>query len=261
MEWREHDGVRWLEADLGGGRAAFPARLGGASRHPFDSLNLASLTGDDHGAVISNRRRLAAALGATSAGPKRISFARQVHGATLCDRRAAAAGFSASRWFSAMDGSGGEDAGAPEADGHVLRDADDGGALVFVADCLPIALAGPDGVAILHCGWRGLAAGIVADGAGAVGATRAAVGPGIGPCCYQVGAEVIDAFSPLGTGVADGRMLDLVEVARLQLMAAGVERIEVAGICTCCESELFFSHRRDRGATGRQAGLAWIVGD
>ncbi|MBK5218338.1 MAG: polyphenol oxidase family protein, partial [Thermoleophilia bacterium] len=138
---------------------------------------------------------------------------------------------------------------------------------VFTADCLPVALRGPGGVAILHCGWRGLAAGIVAKGVAAVRATDAAIGPGIGPCCYEVGPEVLDAFANLS---ADGpisgdmgpksahRRLDLVEVARRLLGEAGVERVEVAGLCTSCEAELFFSHRRDGGRTGRQGGLAWL---
>ena len=145
----------------------------------------------------------------------------------------------------------------PEVDGHVI--AEPGlAALVFVADCLPVALAGPGGVAMLHCGWRGLAAGIVARGAEAVGATDAAIGPGIGPCCYEVGEEVLAPSPSSATGVAAGRMLDLAEVARRLLAAAGVERIESAGLCTSCEEELFFSHRRDAGRTGRQAGLVWI---
>jgi len=131
--------------------------------------------------------------------------------------------------------------------------------LVYAADCLPVAVAGPGGVAILHCGWRGLAAGIVARGVEAVGATAAAIGPGIGPCCYEVGDEVLAAFSGLGDGIAAERMLDLSEVARRQLRQAGVEEIESAGLCTRCEQELFFSHRRD-GGPGRQAGLVWLEG-
>lgn len=113
---------------------------------------------------------------------------------------------------------------------------------------------------MLHCGWRGLAAGIVARGAEAVRATHAAVGPGIGPCCYEVGDEVLHAFSGVGDDVAAGRMLDLPEVARRLLRQSGVEQVESAGLCTCCEEELFFSHRRD-GGPGRQGGLAWVVGD
>jgi hypothetical protein len=147
--------------------------------------------------------------------------------------------------------------GIPEADGHVVRQPEII-PLVFVADCLPVALAGPGGVAMLHCGWRGLAAGIVARGAAAVDATAAAIGPGIGACCYEVGEEVLGAFSRLGPGVASGRMLDLAEVARRLLSEAGVERIETAGLCTSCEEKRFFSHRRDGGRSGRQAGLAWL---
>jgi copper oxidase (laccase) domain-containing protein len=132
--------------------------------------------------------------------------------------------------------------------------------LVLVADCLPVALAGPGGVAMLHCGWRGLAAGIVARGAETVSAESAAVGPGIGPCCYRVGPEVLARFEGLGGGVAVGPMLDLAEVARRQLRAAGVERIESAGLCTSCEPQLFFSHRRDGERSGRQGGLVWLEG-
>ncbi|HEX6601646.1 MAG TPA: polyphenol oxidase family protein [Solirubrobacterales bacterium] len=235
MEWREHNGVRWLEADLGAGRAAFSTRLGGVSDAPFDSLNLGLLTDDAEDSVGENRRRLAAALGFER---EQIVFARQVHRTDLVDHRVKSPGEIV------------------EADGHVVSDPDLA-PLVFVADCLPVALAGPGGVAIVHAGWRGLAGGILAAGAEAVEATAAAVGPGIGPCCYEVGEEVLAAFADLGEGVAQGRMLDLPEAARRSLAKAGVERIESAGLCTSCEEELFFSHRRDEGRTGRQAGIAW----
>jgi polyphenol oxidase len=152
----------------------------------------------------------------------------------------------------------GPGAEAIEVDGHVITEIGPIG-MVYTADCLPVALVGPGGVAMLHCGWRGLAAGIIARGAGAVGATHAAIGPGIGPCCYEVGDSVLDAFEGLGEGVAAGRMLDLSEVAHRLLQEAGVEEIESADLCTCCEEELFFSHRRDAGA-GRQAGLVWMDG-
>ena len=95
-------------------------------------------------------------------------------------------------------------------------------------------------------------------GAEMVEATSAAVGPGIGPCCYEVGPEVLEAFADLGDGIADGRMLDLPAVARRLLARAGVQTVESAGLCTFCEAELFFSHRRDQGRTGRMGNLAWI---
>ena len=91
----------------------------------------------------------------------------------------------------------------------------------------------------------------------ALGATAAAIGPGIGPCCYEVGEEVLARFLPLGEGVAEGRMLDLPEVARRLLERAGVTEVEVAGHCTMCEPDLFYSHRREGPTTGRQGGLAW----
>jgi len=259
MEWRESDGVRWLEADLGGARAAFATRLGGVSAAPFDRLNLGVLTDDSNEAVVENRGRLAAALGLD---PARVPIGLQVHGAKLA--------FHAEPQQPSPFAVPGSE--IPSIDGHVVGEP--GLApLVFTADCLPVALSGPGGVAMLHCGWRGLAAGIASAGAEAVGATAAAIGPGIGPCCYEVGPEVLDAFSALGPGItnpADGpksrveggisahRRLDLVEVARRLLLEAGVARVEAAGLCTSCEPELFFSHRRDAGRTGRQGGLVWI---
>jgi YfiH family protein len=246
MKWRERDRIRWLEASLPGATAAFSTRLGGVSSEPFESLNLGILTGDDPGLVRENRRLLAAAL---ELDPAAVVIARQVHRAevTFHDGPQRPSPFAEpGAWI-------------PEVDGHVLRRAGLAG-LVFVADCLPVALAGTHGAALLHCGWRGLAAGIIAKGAQAVAATDAAIGPGIGRCCYEVGGQVLDAFADLGEGIADGRMLDLEEVARRSLADAGVEQIDSAGICTSCEADLFFSHRRDRGRTGRQAGLVSIDG-
>jgi YfiH family protein len=261
MEWRENDGVRWLEADLAGARAAFGTRPGGVSPAPFDSLNLGILTEDAGENVLENRRRLCAALGFA---PERIAYGRQVHGAEL------AAVPSSFRGSFRTQGERKEPRDAlAEVDGQVVAERGLAG-LVFTADCLPVAVRGPGGVAMLHCGWRGLAAGIVAKGAAAVGATRAAIGPGIGPCCYEVGPEVLGAFAGLGDGIADGptagdtglnsahRRLDLAEVARRLLREAGVGEVESAGLCTSCEAELFFSHRRDAGRTGRQGSLAWL---
>jgi copper oxidase (laccase) domain-containing protein len=76
-----------------------------------------------------------------------------------------------------------------------------------------------------------------------------------------VGDQVLAAFDGLGGGIASGSMLDLPEVARRLLLGAGIERVEAAGLCTSCEPELFFSHRRDCGRTGRQAGLIWRDGE
>jgi len=116
---------------------------------------------------------------------------------------------------------------------------------------------------MLHCGWRGLAGGIVAHGVlalrdlGATGEIAAAIGPGAGRCCYEVSHDVREAFtSRLGEEVADGRNLDLKLVARRDLEAAGVDAVHDVGLCTMCSDD-FFSHRRDGGVTGRQAGVVW----
>jgi YfiH family protein len=249
MDWITTDRVKWLSATLGPagagrGRAGFGSRVGGVSEAPFDTLNIGVLTDDSDAAVVENRGRLAAAVGIE---PRNVPIGLQVHKADIAVHLAPQEPSPFAEPGTALE----------EVDGHVVRHP--GLApLVLTADCLPVALAGPGGVAMLHCGWRGLAAGIVGRGALAVEATSAAIGPGIGPCCYEVGPEVLEAFADLGEGIADGRMLDLPEVARRLLARAGVERVESAGLCTFCEADLFFSHRRDNGVTGRMGNLAWI---
>lgn len=242
MHWRERDGVRWLEAELPGGRAAFSTRVGGVSEPPYDALNVAVRTGDDPARVRENRGRLAAALGRA---PENVVMGRQVHGAEL-------------RWHgSPQEPQVYADAvrSPDEVDAHATADPDLT-PLVMVADCLPVALTGPDGVAIAHCGWRGLASGILGEAVEAVDAGAAAIGPGIGPCCYEVGGEVLSKFDDLD-GVATGRMLDLSAVATRLLERAGLKAVERSGLCTSCNPEVFYSHRRDGQRTGRQAGLVW----
>jgi YfiH family protein len=243
MDWRERNGVRWLEAELPGAKAAFSTRVGGVSEAPYEALNVAILTGDEHDSVRENRHRLASALGREAEG---VVMGRQVHGGELHRH---------------------ETPQEPQVYAEVVRSPDEVDAhstasaeltpLVMVADCLPVAMTGPGGVAMAHCGWRGLAGGIVAEAARSVEAESAAVGPGIGPCCYEVGEEVLSEFEDLD-GVAQGWMLDLTAVATTLLERAGVASIESSGLCTSCNPELFYSHRRDGDRTGRQAGLAWL---
>jgi polyphenol oxidase len=241
--------VRWLAAELGPaaggtGRVGFGSRVGGVSEAPYDTLNIGVLTDDADAAVVENRRRLAAAVGIE---PRDVPIGLQVHKADIAVHDGPQEPSPFAEPGAALE----------EVDGHVVR-GPGLAPLVLTADCLPVALAGPGGVAMLHCGRRGLAAGIVARGAAMVGATSAAIGPGIGPCCYEVGPEVLAAFAGLGEGIAAGRLLDLPEVARRLLARAGVEQVESASLCTFCEPELFFSHRRDAGRTGRMGNLAWI---
>lgn len=129
--------------------------------------------------------------------------------------------------------------------------------MVVAADCLPIVMAAPGAVATLHAGWRGLDAGVIVNGVGAmralVGDSRltAAIGPAAGPCCYEVGPELHERFP----GFSAGPNLDLKAIAHAQLVGAGVATVHDTGICTICSNPaLFFSYRRDGPSTGRQGG-------
>jgi purine-nucleoside/S-methyl-5'-thioadenosine phosphorylase / adenosine deaminase len=237
-----------IELDLPCARVAFSTRTGGVSEGPYRSLNLGILTDDNRGRVEENRDRLARAVGLA---PAAIVQGRQVHGTELAE------------WprGPTIDGGGRcrlEPGRLPSVDGH-LTDAPGIGLLVLVADCLPVALAGLGRAAMVHCGWRGLAGGIVEAAVARFDAPpAAAIGPGIGRCCYEVGDEVLAALGN-DDGVAEGRCLDLRAVARRRLEACGVSRIEDVDECTSCRPDLFFSHRRDCGVTGRQGGLVWLT--
>ncbi|MEX0817262.1 MAG: polyphenol oxidase family protein [Gaiellales bacterium] len=226
-------------------RVAFSTRLGGVSEGDFESLNLGILTDDEPERVVENRRRLCEAVGAD---PETATMAWQVHGARVA--RADARGIvTPGTVFERCDGLWTEE---PE---QALA--------LLTADCFPVALArrnGEPGLAVLHVGWRGLLGGIAEAGPGALGANvSAAIGPGIGACCYAVGEEVAEPFRErFGDEVlVDGR-LDLGRATELALRRAGVEVIERLGGCTACSPDLFFSHRRDRGRTGRQGVIASI---
>jgi YfiH family protein len=232
---------------LPGARVIFSTRRGGVSEGPYESLNLGILTDDDPARVSANRRRLALGAGLD---PSSVAMGWQVHGTDLLE------------WDGPPAHGGFAEPGADleQVDGH-LTSAPDLGLMVLVADCYPVALALPGRAAMLHCGWRGLAGGILERALERFGGERpaAAVGPGIGGCCYEVGQEVLDAFAGLD-GVASGRMLDLRAVIARKLDAAGVERVVHVDHCTSCRDDLYFSHRRDDGVTGRQAGMVTLDG-
>jgi YfiH family protein len=191
---------------------------------------------------VANREALR-----TRHGLRCIRAAHQVHGAAVVT----------------VGGGEGYRVGPATAD-VVVTSARDTAVAVHVADCLPIAIAGDGGVAIVHAGWRGLAAGVIATGVAALadlgvrrGGLEAAIGPGAGGCCYETGPEVHVAFAAYGA--SSGRRLDLAAIAAAQLREAGVTAISDVGVCTlCAPAGLLFSHRRDGPDTGRQAGIAWL---
>jgi purine-nucleoside/S-methyl-5'-thioadenosine phosphorylase / adenosine deaminase len=220
--------------------AAFSTRVGGVSETPFDTLNLGKLTADNPRHVAENRMRLCAETGTE---PELLCFGRQVHGPLV--RRAEGQGEPG-------DGVWTDEPGKP--------------LLVFTADCLPVALARTNGsrpaIAALHVGWRGLLAGIVQTAAAQLGGGElaAVIGPGIGPCCYEVGEEVAAPFRErYGAQVVRGSKLDLVDAAEQALRAAGVGAVTRVDLCTACNPDLFFSHRRDGRQTGRQGLIAYVT--
>ncbi len=234
-----------IAIDLPGGRALFTTRRGGISSGPYAALNLGWLTEDEPVNVDANRARLGDLAGIE---PERFAQGRQVHEPYVRARRRPP---HSAEW-------------PPDpADGQAT-DLPGVAPIVLVADCLPVALVAPEAVAMLHCGWRGLADGIVEEGIaalrglGARGRIAAAIGPGAGRCCYEVGEEAHERFASYGPGVRQGRRLDLKLVVRRALSAQGVTEVHDVGLCTmCADRGLFFSHRRDGGVTGRQAGLVW----
>jgi polyphenol oxidase len=226
-----------------GYEVVFTTRLGGVSEGPYGSLNLGRKSGDEVEHVDENRRIACQAIGADVT---KLALNFQVHSNRVVRAEPAARGEHA-------DGLWTEEQGLP--------------ILAMSADCLPIALARTDrsrpAIAVLHAGWKGLLAGIVASGVEALGGGNlaAAVGPGIGPCCYEVGEEVAAPYRErFGDDVMRDTRLDLWLSAERALRAAGVERVDRFDRCTACEPETFFSHRRDRGVTGRQGVIAHVSG-
>ena len=236
--------IRW---ESGSCVVAFTTRVGGVSSGAFESLNLGALTDDDPLNVVENRRR---ACTAVDADPTTGTMAWQHHGAEV--RRAEPRGLvTPGTQFDRCDGLWSDEPGQAM--------------MLLTADCLPLALARANGaapaLAILHVGWRGLLAGIVGRGAEALGGGRlaAAIGPGIGPCCYEVGEEVATPFrTAFGDEIVHENRLDLWSAAEQALRAAGCREVERTDLCTYCHPDRFFSHRRDRGRTGRQGAVGCI---
>lgn len=239
-------------------RAICTTRVGGVSQAPFDSLNLGDHVGDDPAAVAANRRRLADAIAA------RPVFMRQVHGRGVAELTSGTAdGIEADGCFTTERGIA---------------------CTIMVADCLPVLLTTSDGTVVgaAHAGWRGLAGeggvGVLESVCRAVWAksgarpadTIAWLGPCIGPAAFEVGPEVKEAFEQADAGApalfrphGPGKWLaNLPGLARRRLQALGVTRLHGNdggdAWCTVANASRFFSHRRDRGASGRFAAAVWL---
>jgi YfiH family protein len=229
--------------------AAFTARTGGVSAAPFDSLNLSEGVGDDALRVRDNRARV---LGALSLAPGQVAYATQVHGATCLVPPGPG-------W------AGTADALATRNEALVLA--------VGTADCLGVLLwdATRPAIAAAHAGWRGTLAGVVpraVDALTALGSAapdlRAALGPRIGPCCFEVSPDVAERFAPEDVRLDGDRVtVDFAAAVTRQLRAAGLREGSIrdlardldGGACTADDPARWFSHRRDRGRTGRAWGI------
>jgi YfiH family protein len=258
MSFQERGGVRYYTfpaLEAAGVRHAVLTRLGGVSRAPFESLNMGSSVGDDPAAVAENRRRAFALFGRT---PESVLELHQVHSTRvlLAARRRA-----------------GEP--LPQADG-VVTDEPAFTLCMRFADCVPILLYDPvrRAAGMAHAGWKGTIAGVAAS---AVEAMRthfgsrpedilAGIGPSIGPDHYTVGGEVLDELQSAFGDKAEGWLIRRGDEKRLNLWAvnqdtlrqSGVNNIELAGVCTACHTEDWFSHRAEHGRTGRFAALMWL---
>jgi YfiH family protein len=212
------------------------------SEGPYASLNLGRRTGDDVERVDENRRRACARIGADAA---RLALNYQVHSALVHRAEAGARGEHG-------DGLWTDEPGVP--------------LLAMSADCLPVALVREDGAApavcVVHAGRIGVLEGVLEAGVTALGGEKvaAAIGPAIGPCCYEVGEEVAGPYRDrFGDAIVRGRRLDLWQAAETTLRAAGVAHVERLDLCTACNPDLFFSHRRDGKPRGVQGVLARVA--
>lgn len=238
-----------------GFRHGFTTRLGGVSEPPFESLDLALLR--DPAKLRENLRRVGEAIGFD---PAQLHQARQVHGRTLL----------------VADGHPEAMAGA-EADAIAAEPGTGRAVAVRVADCVPVLLADPESgrVVAVHAGWRGVEAGIVRDAVRHLAASpdararlAVAIGPCIGPCCFEVGADVAERIAKASREdvvvrrVGEKAFVDLRAAVRAQLAGEGVPDARVEDVpgtgregCTRCNPERFYSYRRDGDASGRLAGI------
>ena len=228
---------------------AFSTRRGGVSEGAYASLNLGLATAHDPEHVWENRRRVCNVAGADAT---RAAMAYQRHSGDVV--RAEPQGLLARSQRPQCDGLWSDVAGQAM--------------LLLGADCVLVAVArkgngGAPALALLHAGWQGLLGGIVAAGTAVLGdgPLTAVIGPSIGPCCYQVRDDVAMPFrETFGDDVVCDGKLDLWTSVERALRDAGVDDVDCLDLCTFCHPDLFFSHRRDRGTTGRQGVIGYVRG-
>jgi YfiH family protein len=243
----------------------FSTRLGGRSQPPYESLNCGLHVGDRPIDVVQNRNRLVQLQGYSF---EQWTCANQIHGSSLYQVGMEDRG----------KGNATLDAAIPDVDGLYTRRKDIFLAS-FYADCVPIYFLDPINrvVGIAHAGWKGTVSNIATkmikrwqeEFGTDLSTIRVAIGPAIGGCCYEVDDTVMDHIMPHAdylstkayTSNENGRyQLDLKQVNYDFIKKAGIlsENIEVSSWCTSCRSDLFFSHRKENGKTGRMTAFIAI---
>lgn len=258
-------GVEVLTSPLLETPHGFSTRLGGVSAGIFASLNLGHRRGDDPDNVRENYRRFCAATGTDVRG---IVMTNQVHGDVV-------------KVVTGADVKPDLLAPTPfEADG-LATNVPGVTLCIFSADCIPILLFDPvkRAVAAVHAGWRGTAAAIAAAAAETLAREygsdrldiRAAIGPGIGPCCFETDGDVPAAMeAALGglaapfmtrTGAGERWRVDLKAINAAILERSGLSggHIDVSQDCTCCQHDRFWSHRFTKGERGSQAAVIMLT--
>jgi YfiH family protein len=266
--WRETDGVRALVCaplEDDGFVNGFSTRPGGVSEMPANALNLAGFNEDAAENILENRRRFLKLF----PGEWMLAGCWQVHGADVRVVHTAEEAKPAEN-----------QRGDTVYCDVIVSDAKGVLAGVKTADCVPILIGDPvtGAFAAVHAGWRGTLATAVVAGVERLAKEydarpvdlRVAIGASAGPCCYEVGSEVIEAFSSkfvdgekLFTPTRPGHaMVDLLKANREQLISTGVEaeRIHTAPICTMCRTDLFFSYRKEKRVYGKTGRLMAVVG-
>ena len=268
------DGIRYFtfegfEAQRGL-TALVTSRHGGVSEGPYASLNLGGKTGDDPELVRKNRARTAALFGKEA---KQLHFAKQVHGANVAHIPT------------------GYEGGASDDTDALVTNSTQTPLVILTADCAAVFFFDPVhyAIGVAHAGWRGTVANIAVhtlERMGDVFCSKpqdliAGIGPCIGPCCYEVGDEVIFAVEArlpnyteeilvdpdmasagsFRASVNEGRRhFDLWRANEVLLIDAGVpeQNIDIARLCTACHTDLFYSHRAEKGVTGRFGGFMML---
>jgi YfiH family protein len=242
---------------------AFCTRRGGASRDDYKSLNMSFREGDEESRVLQNWDCLATAF---AMQVEQFLVVNQVHGDAIFVIK------PHGRYFSTRDELNYD---------AIVTSRTNLAICIKTADCVPVFIVDKvkKVIAVVHAGWKGSVLGISAKVVRLMQNQYdclpqdilAAIGPSIGRCCYEIDSAVADAFrqhkhssSFLFPGTGENKwMLDLAEANRLQILEAGVpeNNIEVAGYCTTCNQDMFFSHRGSGGITGRQVNFMMIKSD